>query len=158
MSRSDPPGPHNPNTAYAMWAACVFGAFGVHRFYLGKTGTGILYLLTFGCLGVGQVVDIIRMRKLVAEANDRYYALHGIDPRLLLSPAEAEAEELRIKLVRAAKRHKGRLSVTQGVMSTGKNFREVEACLDDMLHHGYVGIDNDSDTGMVVYVFGELLA
>jgi TM2 domain-containing membrane protein YozV len=39
---------------------CFFlGCFGVHRFYAGKIGTGILQLVTFGGLGLWALVDFI---------------------------------------------------------------------------------------------------
>ncbi len=45
------------------WTAfflCLFlGCLGLHRFYVGKVGTGILWLCTGGCLGIGALVDLI---------------------------------------------------------------------------------------------------
>jgi TM2 domain-containing membrane protein YozV len=46
-----------------------FGVFGVHRFYIGKWGTGLLYLLTLGLVGFGILYDFWTLNSQVSEAN-----------------------------------------------------------------------------------------
>ena len=46
----------------------LFGWLGIHRFFIGKIGTGILMLLTIGGLGIGLVVDLILI--LLGEFKD----------------------------------------------------------------------------------------
>jgi len=50
----------SPKSRLAALLLCfLFGVFGVHRFYVGKIGTGILMLITLGGLGIWALVDLI---------------------------------------------------------------------------------------------------
>ena len=164
------PGPpydegYKQGISYGLWCTCLFGLCGTHRIYLGKYGTGILYLLTFGLFGFGQFIDLIRMRQLVAEANIRDgYALHPRAAHHLLmqeqsprgGPRLNKAEKpLRLRLLEAAMVRGGAISVTEGVAATGAGFEEVEETLRGLVNGGYVDVDNAPGSGVVIYRFTE---
>ncbi len=49
-----------PKNKWIAFLLCLFlGFLGAHKFYEGKIGMGILYLLTFGLLGIGILIDLI---------------------------------------------------------------------------------------------------
>lgn len=54
------------------WILLVFlGVFGVHRMYLGKWLTGLLYLFTIGLFGLGLLYDLWTLNTQVDERNRR---------------------------------------------------------------------------------------
>jgi len=59
-----------PKDYSVAWILLTFlGVFGVHRFYLGKWGTGILYLVTLGIFGIGLIYDFWTLNSQVSELN-----------------------------------------------------------------------------------------
>jgi len=51
---------HSSKSRTVALVLCIFlGWLGIHRFYVGKTGTGVLYLLTLGFVGIGVIIDLI---------------------------------------------------------------------------------------------------
>lgn len=48
------------NPTVELWLCLLLGWLGAHKFYVGKMGMGILYLLTFGLFGFGWIIDAIK--------------------------------------------------------------------------------------------------
>lgn len=60
---------HNLFMGYMLW---IFGFTGSHRFYFGKPLSGTLYLLTFGLLGIGWLVDFFLIPSMERKADLKY--------------------------------------------------------------------------------------
>jgi len=53
------------------WVLLTFlGVFGIHRFYQGKIGTGLLYLFTLGFCGIGVIYDYWTLNDQLSQRNN----------------------------------------------------------------------------------------
>lgn len=43
----------------AFWLCLFLGEFGIHRFYVGKVFTGLIWMFTLGLCGVGWLIDLL---------------------------------------------------------------------------------------------------
>lgn len=54
---------------YLLWLLGGFGFLGLHRFYLGRWVSGLIWLFTFGLLGFGAILDIFLIPGMVKIEN-----------------------------------------------------------------------------------------
>lgn len=57
----DKPSASPKSKTTALLLCFLLGTIGAHRFYVGKVGSGIVWLFTFGCFGFGVLIDFIKL-------------------------------------------------------------------------------------------------
>lgn len=60
---------HSKTVGYLLW---IFGFTGAHRFYYGRPVTGTIWLLTFGLLGIGWLIDLFLIPLMDREADFKF--------------------------------------------------------------------------------------
>lgn len=65
--------PASKSIAFGLWCIAFIGFAGIHRFYLGKNWTGLLYFLTWGFAGIGLLIDVFRLPQMVEDYNNRLF-------------------------------------------------------------------------------------
>ena len=54
---------------YLLWLPMLFGVCGLHRFYSGRFISGFIWLITGGLCGVGQVIDLFFIPRMIEDHN-----------------------------------------------------------------------------------------
>ena len=71
---------------FVLWGCGLLLLCGLHRLYLGRTKTGVLWFFTLGLCGIGQLIDLFRLGDMVRVANSE-----GMGSPRYAAPANAVA-------------------------------------------------------------------
>lgn len=141
--------------AYLLWL--FFGFLGVHRFYLGKVGTGLLYLFTGGGFFFGWVIDFFRIPSLVREANLRLRYHNELFGRLPASEAGSDSrprESIERTILRVARANKGIVTPAEIALESDWTINQAEKALEKLAAAGHADM-RIRPSGVIEYRFAE---
>jgi TM2 domain-containing membrane protein YozV len=162
--------------AYLLWFLSGFGALGLHRFYLRKFPTGILWMFSFGLGFVGGIYDFFTLSRQVQEANMRraideslnqnYERKARSNPFRTLdtenwryaedtkSRVVREKDSLERNILRRAKENKGILTVSEVALTADVSLEDAKKALDALVTRGFAEL-RVRKSGTLVYVLSE---
>ena len=136
--------------AYLLWALCLVGVSGIHRFYLGRPGTGVLWLLTLGLVGIGNLIDLFTIPSMVRAKKARAGA--PPDPAAPAQPGSSERIEAAV--LRAAAANGGSITPAAVAVQGEYSLDECKACLDGLVERGHAELRLVE--GSAAYAFPDL--
>jgi TM2 domain-containing membrane protein YozV len=158
---------YSTGIAYLLWCLGGFGALGLHRFYLGKIPTGILWACTGGLGMLGSIYDFFTLPRQVQEANIRnaifgsshtHIYHHGsertVHDGVTISANKKETPERAI--LRVAKENKGVISPSDVALAGNMTLDEARKNLDAMVSKGYAEM-RVRKSGTIVYTLPEMM-
>ena len=154
--------------AYILWFIGGCGALGFHRFYLGKTPSGLLWLFTGGLGMVGAIYDFFTLTEQVREANIRYAILHnkvnininnggGYGSRNWRNVNDGEArivhgkETVERAILKLAKSNRGVLTASETALAANISVEDAKRDLDAMVSKGFAEL-RVRQSGALVYI------
>lgn len=164
--------------SYLLAVACLLGPAGIHRFYLGRPVSGLLYLFTWGLFGIGTLVDLFTLPDMVAAENakllgpgqqDVHLHLHGNKSSQSAS-INAQLEEMRAaaalppkstetdtsssehKILQLAKKSGGSVTIAMVSLDTKLSMADAKQELERLRDEGFCQIDV-TEEGAELYLF-----
>lgn len=155
--------------SYLLAALGFLGVSGVHRFYLGKPITGLIWFFTGGLFMLGTIYDLITMESQVREANRYalppgqgmlppgagYYPPQGYAPQDPNADLRNPEVDLELRVLKLARLRGGRLTAASTAAELGIPVADADAKLTEIAKAGHANVDI-SDEGAVLYDFPSL--
>ena len=88
----------NTVVSYLLWLLGGFGVLGLHRFYLGRWVTGLIWLLTGGLMGIGAIIDLLLIPPMVRIENLSRHLLsqaRGKQPQIPMESGQMDTDRER---------------------------------------------------------------
>jgi len=179
---SDPTMPQRSKAlAYLFWCFCFFQVYGIHRIYAGRYFSGIVYLLTLGCLFIGQFIDLFYIPYMIDEENLKNKALYGYRPNQASfsqtpqsfvinlpqeSPPEAQPspeaqpesksqkplEEKDLdRAILKTCKDNQGATIAELFLEIDEEHERLQERVEDLMHKGLLTVDNRPDDGAVIY-------
>jgi len=153
--------------AYILWLFSGCGALGFHRFYLGKIGTGLLWMFTGGLGMIGSIFDFFTLPSQVREANIRQAiieesARRSVDNRRWRNVDDGkmhiinDRESVEHSILKLAKANKGILTASELALSAHISIDEAKKDLDAMVSKGFAEL-RVRQSGSLVYTIPDLM-
>jgi len=163
------------SVAYALLFVGFSGFCGLQRFYVGKIGSGLLYLFTIGFFGVGQFIDLFLVSEMVDDYNRRkgsmlpgQYIAPSAQQQVVVNIGEhvsssiaglgkdqqvqnAVPQTLEQKILQRC--HDERASIGQIFIAAGGDVKEVKEAVDRLTTEGLLHAEID-DGGIIRYKLG----
>ena len=166
--------------AYLLWFLSCFGWFGLHRFYLGKIPSGILWMFTGGMFMFGSIYDFFTLPGQVREANfrkalydqgNRVYRPKGQPDQAnphednwryasdaqykVINSKGREKEKPERVLLKLAKENDGILTISEVALKADIPIDEAKKILDTLVSKGFAEL-RVRKSGSIVYVITDM--
>ena len=158
---------YSTGLAYFLWLISGMGSLGFHRFYLGKWGTGLIYMFTGGLGGIGSIYDLLTLPLQVREANLRNAYRNVIyDRQTRRTPDfvqsnfktsmrnEIRKDSLERVILKTAKINQGIVTPSEVAVESGLSIDQSKKALEKLVTTGHADIRVNKN-GTMVYFFQE---
>lgn len=146
--------PKQTSWAYFFWLFSFLGLSGLHRFYVGKPITGLLWLFTGGLVGFGTLWDLFTLPSQVRARNRELLYANGVHihvhGQVAAAPQHAAlpprpSEDLERTVLKIAHAHGGTVTAQMVALHSDFSLREAKAALQNMAEDGYAELDIGED-------------